>query len=58
MTRQIDTKTPQAAATQPATVRACQQDRAGRNEDLQRAEATVQRGLAGANGSFTARRAR
>ncbi|MFB7115579.1 hypothetical protein [Streptomyces sp. NPDC056291] len=39
MTRQIDTKTPNPAATQPATVKACQQDlgtaaeRAGRAEE-------------------------
>lgn len=45
MTRRIDTRTPQAAASQPATVEACQADRAGRNEALQAAEASVQRAV-------------
>lgn len=55
MTRQIDTRTPQAAATEPATVQACQADRAGRpgGEDrpasvvdqLRAAEASVQRAV-------------
>lgn len=55
MTRRISTKDQSAAAAQPATVQACQQDRAGRNEALQRAEAVVQRGLSGNTGSFTVR---
>ncbi|MFE7214556.1 hypothetical protein ACFU93_32370 [Streptomyces sp. NPDC057611] len=55
MTRQIDTKTPNQVATPPATVQACKQDRAGRNDKLQGAEAAVQKGLVGNTGSFTAR---
>ncbi|MFJ3249134.1 hypothetical protein [Streptomyces sp. NPDC086782] len=55
MTREIDTKTPNEAATQPATVQACQQDRAGRNDKIQAANAAVQKGLVGNSGSFTAR---
>ncbi|TFV33164.1 hypothetical protein E4K10_30250 [Streptomyces sp. T1317-0309] len=54
MTRQIDTKAPNPVATQPATVEACQQDRQGRDEALQAANAAVQKGLAGAPGGFTA----
>lgn len=34
-TRQIDTRTPNPIATQPATVEACQQDRVGRDERAQ-----------------------
>ncbi|MEV5048242.1 hypothetical protein AB0N20_27495 [Streptomyces griseoincarnatus] len=55
MTRQIDTRTPQAAGTQPATVQACQADRAGRPgsegrapsavDQLRAAEASVQRAV-------------
>lgn len=55
MTRKIDTKTPNQVATPPATVAACQQDRATRpySEDnppsqvdrLLAAEASVQKGL-------------
>ncbi|GAB2331757.1 hypothetical protein [Streptomyces variabilis] len=45
MTRRIDPRTPQAAATQSATVQACQADRAGRNDALQAAEASVQRAV-------------
>ncbi|UJV42947.1 hypothetical protein [Streptomyces sp. AMCC400023] len=55
MTRQIDTKTPNRYATPPATVEACQADRANRpgSEDrtpsqvdsLNQAAAVVQRGL-------------
>lgn len=56
MTRKIDTRTPNAAASTPATVAACQQDRASRpgserglspsQVDTARAgEAAVQRGL-------------
>lgn len=55
MTRRIDTKTPNQAASQPATVQACQGDRADRpgSEDrtpsqvdaLRAAEASVQRAL-------------
>lgn len=55
MKRLISTKDQSAAATQPATVAACQQDRAGRDEDTRAAEASVQRALAQPNGSFTAR---
>lgn len=45
MTRRIDIRTPQAAGTEPATVAACQADRAGRNDALQAAEASVQRAV-------------
>lgn len=61
MTRKIDTKTPNAAASTPATVAACQQDRANRPgsvsditgerrtgtqvDTLRAAEASIQRGL-------------
>ncbi len=55
MTRRIDTKTPNQTAGQPATVQACQQDRAGRNDAVQATEASVQRGLATQPGSFTVR---
>ncbi|MFF4146952.1 hypothetical protein ACFY0A_37765 [Streptomyces sp. NPDC001698] len=55
MTRQSDTKTPNQVATPPATVEACKQDRDGRNDKVQAAEAAVQKGLVGNSGSFTAR---
>ena len=61
MTRKIDTRTPNAAASTPATVAACQEDRANRPgsvsditgerrtptqvDTLRAAEAAVQRGL-------------
>ncbi|MFM9590755.1 hypothetical protein ACKI16_29635 [Streptomyces scabiei] len=55
MAREISTKTPNAVATPPATVEACQGDRANRPgsenrtpsqvDDLRAAEAIVQRGL-------------
>ncbi|MER7739985.1 hypothetical protein ABTX34_16995 [Streptomyces sp. NPDC096538] len=55
MTKRIDTNTPNRIASTPATVEACQQDRAARpySEDnsaatvdkLLEAEASVQRGL-------------
>ncbi|MFE9127750.1 hypothetical protein ACFYOF_20470 [Streptomyces sp. NPDC007148] len=54
MTRQIDTKTPNRIATEPATVEACQRDRKGRDDALQAAIAAVQKGLAGTPGGFTA----
>ncbi|MFB7574672.1 hypothetical protein [Streptomyces sp. NPDC056165] len=55
MTREIDTKTPNQVATPPATVQACKQDRDGRDEKRQAAEAAVQKGLVGNSGSSTAR---
>ncbi|GGQ49727.1 hypothetical protein GCM10010250_21600 [Streptomyces althioticus] len=55
MTKRIDIKTPNQVATPPATVEACQQDRANRPysennspatvDKLLAAEASVQRGL-------------
>lgn len=55
MTRQIDTRTPNPLTSTPATVAACQEDRAnrpgsenrtpGQVDTLRAAEAVVQRGL-------------
>jgi hypothetical protein len=42
MTRRISTKTPNSITTQPATVQACEQDRAGRDERAQAAAASQQ----------------
>ncbi|MFF5019092.1 hypothetical protein [Streptomyces sp. NPDC001165] len=38
----IDTRTPNQTVAQPATVEACQQDRAGRDEGAQAAAASQQ----------------
>ncbi|MEU2265004.1 hypothetical protein ABZ568_00820 [Streptomyces olindensis] len=42
--RQIDTKTPNQIVGQPATVRACQQERGTPQEQADRAEAAIEQG--------------